>query len=1255
MIGAYRDSEVDQIHPFIMALNDITGVGVAARTIVLENLQPEDVRQLIQESLAASTADGQILTDLVYKKTQGNAFFTRQFLLSLYEEGWLRFDFNTRRWTWKIAQIEAQNITDNVVDLMAGKLKKLSPETARLLQLAACMGNEFDLRTLGLIAQTSGPAALRLLSEALTEGLIFPMDNYYNSPEMAIQGRFSFLHDIPKARLLAAVTMQLLEERYHSDSPISPLSLIIGGFIRHRHDHLKSTLPIFAEGVQKGLATGNFQFVGYCAWWHAWHFLFTGAPLAKVEAVSRQAEETCKKVQMRRLQDWCLLVQQVSLNLEGKSAVPWILTGEAYDEQEKLALAFQLNDLADLFRIFLYKAWLHYLFGQWRPAVKLFHEAESYLPNATGHYFIPLLYLYDTLAHAALADNLAADEVPQILERIDRNLAQLEVWVRFAPMNHQHKKDLMEAEKARLEGRYWDAVTLYEKAIQGARDNEFLNEEALAYELCGKFWTERGNLEIAEIFLGKAHDAYRKWGAAAKAEQLQTVVDQALGQPQPLTRDVSYALELAQPAGQSPSASWLDINSLLKASQALSQTVQLPDLLAKMIEVLLENAGAERVLVLYRDGGEWFIGASGQVRDPAIQTGLRLPVAESACLSPSVFNYVINSGKAIVLENASQDPQFGAEAYVHEHETRSVLCLPIYHKGQLSLVLYLENNLTESAFTENRLEFLQLLSGQMAISLENALMYDSLKTSIAERKRAEQTLKESEEHLRLALQGTYDGIWDWNVQSGEAYFSPRYYTMMGYELNEFPATYERWRQLLHPDDREPSERAVRRAVERHSRFAIEFRFKAKNGEWRWILSRGKVAESDDAGKAVRVAGSHTDITERKRAEEETRRLRNYLSNIINSMPSVLVGVDLEGRVTQWNAAAERATGIRAEEAQGQPLDRVLPMLRDQLARVRQAMHARTVETEAKLPRLVDGETRYEDVTVYPLMSNGVEGAVIRVDDVTERVRIEEMMVQSEKMLSVGGLAAGMAHEINNPLGVILQASQNILRRVSPELPINVQVSYACGISLSSVRQYLEQREILTFLEDIRQSGQRAAQIVANMLSFSRKSEGGGSSTDLAELLDRTVSLAASDYDLKKNYDFRQIEIVREYQPKAPRVVCQASKIQQVFLNILRNGAEAMREAGGGNRAPRFTLRVCEENAAARVEIEDNGPGMDEAIRRRVFEPFFTTKPPGLGTGLGLSVSYFIVTEDHGGAMWVESNPGAGTRFVVRLPLSGKVR
>jgi signal transduction histidine kinase len=270
------------------------------------------------------------------------------------------------------------------------------------------------------------------------------------------------------------------------------------------------------------------------------------------------------------------------------------------------------------------------------------------------------------------------------------------------------------------------------------------------------------------------------------------------------------------------------------------------------------------------------------------------------------------------------------------------------------------------------------------------------------------------------------------------------------------------------------------------------------------------------------------------------------------------------------------------------------------------------------------------------------------------VRIEEMMVQSEKMLSVGGLAAGMAHEINNSLGVILQASQNVLRRVSPELSANVQAAEACGTTLASIRRYLEEREVSQFLQDIRDSGLRAAEIVENMLAFSRKPDAGGSLTPLADLLERTLLLAENDYDLRRRYDFRQIEIVREYHPDAPPLVCQPSRMQQVFFNILRNGAEAMNESRDSGRPPRFILRVLPQAHTVRVEIGDNGPGMDETTRKRVFEPFFTSKPPGVGTGLGLSFSYFIVTENHGGTLSVTSSPGAGSRFVIELP-SGEGR
>ncbi len=433
----------------------------------------------------------------------------------------------------------------------------------------------------------------------------------------------------------------------------------------------------------------------------------------------------------------------------------------------------------------------------------------------------------------------------------------------------------------------------------------------------------------------------------------------------------------------------------------------------------------------------------------------------------------------------------------------------------------------------------------------------------------------------------------------------------------------------------------------HSRINFEETQTTSEGKVIW-LETSKAPIHDEDGSVIGVLGTYAEITQRKAAEDELRRLRNYLSNVINSMPSVLIGVDLDGRVIQWNMQAEQETGLSFAKAWTQPLEKVFPQLMIEVERIKHAIKEQRVFTDSKRQRVREGETRFEDITIFPLVTNGIEGAVIRVDDVTERVRLEEMMIQSEKMLSVGGLAAGMAHEINNPLAGILQNTEVLTNRLYGDIPANHAAAKAAGISMAEIGRYLELRKLGDMLENIRSSGNRAATIVKNMLSFARKSEHTTSSHDLCQLLDQTVGLAQSDYDMKKHYDFKNIEIFREYDANLPPVPCEGSKLQQVFLNLLKNGAEAM--ATDLKRGqPKFILRIKEEDEWIRVEIEDNGPGMDASTQRRVFEPFFTTKPIGQGTGLGLSVSYFIITEHHRGKMVVELVESGGTRFIIHLP------
>ena len=408
----------------------------------------------------------------------------------------------------------------------------------------------------------------------------------------------------------------------------------------------------------------------------------------------------------------------------------------------------------------------------------------------------------------------------------------------------------------------------------------------------------------------------------------------------------------------------------------------------------------------------------------------------------------------------------------------------------------------------------------------------------------------------------------------------------------------------------------------------------------------------EAGQVVGSVLSFQDITERLRTAQQMQRMRSYLKNIIDSMPSVLVGVEIEGRITEWNQEAEKASGISQHEAEGRLFTEVLPNLESQLRRVQEAIRNHTPMRGERLAFEQDGQLHYTDVMVYPLVANGTLGAVIRVDDVTNRVRIEQMMVQTEKMLSVGGLAAGMAHEINNPLSAVLQGCQNIQRRLSADLTANRAVADELELDLEKVHAYMEKRGILRFLQGIQDAGIRATSIVTDMLTFSRRSKAEMSPASVEDMLDTVIRLAASDYDLKKKYDFRQIEIVRDSDPALGTILCGHTEIEQVLLNLVRNAAQAMSSAG--TPLPyRIILRTRKQGDDAIIEVEDNGPGMPEEVRRRVFEPFYTTKVAGVGTGLGLSVSYFIITEQHQGMISVSSAPGQGACFTIRLPIRGK--
>jgi len=396
--------------------------------------------------------------------------------------------------------------------------------------------------------------------------------------------------------------------------------------------------------------------------------------------------------------------------------------------------------------------------------------------------------------------------------------------------------------------------------------------------------------------------------------------------------------------------------------------------------------------------------------------------------------------------------------------------------------------------------------------------------------------------------------------------------------------------------------------------------------------------------------SMINLTRLREAETNLFRLQNYLSSIIDSMPSLLVGVDAALAVTQWNRQAEQQTACLTDTVLGRPLFSVIPRLEPLAGQIRSAVVERQIYENVRLSHTMGELTCFEDVTIYPLLESGFDGAVIRMDDVTEKVRLEEMVIQSEKMLSIGGLAAGMAHEINNPLAGILQNVQLAKNRLTKDFPANIEAAEQAGTSMSAIRHFMEKRRIFDQLDNIDAAGGRAAEIVENMLSFAKKGRS-KKRHDLSKVLKKAIDLAGSDYSLKKEYDFRSIKICCDFPSGTSQVLCEENKIIQVFFNLISNAAQALYTVRSARRELLLSFRIFEGEKEIQVEIEDNGPGMDDATRKRIFEPFFTTKEVNKGTGLGLSMAYFIVVKDHNGELAVDSSPEKGTTFIIRLPKS----
>lgn len=622
-----------------------------------------------------------------------------------------------------------------------------------------------------------------------------------------------------------------------------------------------------------------------------------------------------------------------------------------------------------------------------------------------------------------------------------------------------------------------------------------------------------------------------------------------------------------------------------------------------------------------------------------------IPLAREAVIS-SIDDPIIaldNCDRVLDMNKPAKN-LFEVDHFVPAHNRLEKL-IPIVYE-QMSMLQKNNQSETETSFKVQALEkhwnfkIAPLLNKNNATTGRMIILRD-----ITERKNAENAVKASEKINRIMLEASPNPIVYYNEKGEVTYINPSFTRVFGWELNEL---FGKKIDFVPQENMQETLKALQ-ATRDYPEGNYDFitRRYTKSGDILDVSINSALYRAEKENNTNMVVNI-TDITKIKKTERELRNTQNFIRSIIDSMPSILVGVNSEGIITHWNIEAENLTGVITSQAEGQLLKDIFPQLSRHISNVDTIIREQKVKKESKATLHIAGKNILADITIYPIQSDTIEGAVIRVDDISERIKIDEMMVQSEKMMSVGGLAAGMAHEINNPLAGILQNTQVVINRLSKDLPINVKTAEECGIKIDDIKSYMEKRKILSMMDHVRVSGEQAAKIVSNMLSFSRKSNHRKSRHYLRDIMEATIELVNNDYSMKKKYDFRAIEIQTDYQSNTPSVPCERNEIQQVFLNIIKNGAEAM--ADDGINSPKFFIKEYSLNDMVVFEIKDNGPGIDMKTKKRIFEPFFTTKDVGIGTGLGLSVSYFIITENHNGVLSVDSRLGKGTKFILKLPI-----
>ncbi|MEB3340610.1 ATP-binding protein, partial [Okeania sp.] len=568
--------------------------------------------------------------------------------------------------------------------------------------------------------------------------------------------------DIDTGYQFGRLACELLEKFNSKDQKTKIFQFTYTG-IEYRKIHVQQTFPHLLEAYKIGLETGDLEYAAYSILHYCGYSYLAGISLDQLQQEIENYSNSLKQLKQENNYYYNQIYYQVVLNLLGYEENPELLSGKAFNEEKFIPFYENIKDRYGLFQIYFNKLILSYLLGNFQQSKDYVARAEEYVEGGvTGFFYFPVYCFYSSLALLAFYPNSKVAELDKILEKVTAYGEKMKFWAQHAPTNYSHKYYLIEAEKQRILGNKIAAIEAYEQAIALATENKYIQEAALANELSAKFYLDWGKTKIAQTYMIEAYYRYLDWGAVAKIKDLEKRYPQLLApvllssdeNANAIGRNISYSY-----TSSSKSENSLDLATVLKVSQTLSGEVKLEGLLSTLMELMMENAGAQKCALILLQEQQLILEAMTSVVGTAIPSDPnqylqnfqrpQIPVSRTQELPQTLINYVWRTEKFQVFDDVTTETIWINDPYFQRQQPKSILCTPIIKQGKIIGIIYLENNLTTGAFTSERLELLEMITTQVAISLENAFLYNTLEQKV---ERRTQQLNEKNQALAQTLE-----------------------------------------------------------------------------------------------------------------------------------------------------------------------------------------------------------------------------------------------------------------------------------------------------------------------------------------------------------------------------------------------------------------------------------------------------------------------------------------------------------------------